>query len=139
MDKKCNCYGCRFSRGEITIEERLKEVEKVLVEYEEKLNNIKHGKGETYRNEEGDWCTLDVIKHNIDEIGSLLNDLIYNKCETKEQVITCYELTLTVKDIQEKCEKRLQIAEVDGMLRNIKKIEPTFAKVLDENFEDLWN
>lgn len=137
MGKNCNCYVCKFSRGEIIIEEFLEEIKNYLKKYENDLLNLKHGKGVTYRNESGDWCSLDIIKYSVDEIGSLLNNLIYNRCETKEQVITCYELTLTVKDIQEKCEKKLQIANMDGILRNIKEIEPEFAKILDENFEDL--
>lgn len=137
MGKNCDCYNCRFSRKEITIDEYLKEVKKDLEEYENALNNLKYGEGETYRNENGDWCSLDIINYSIDVIGSLLHDLIHNKCETKEQVITCYELTLTLKDIQEKCNKKLQIANTDSILRNIKKIEPEFAKVLDENFENL--
>jgi len=58
---------CKYARKEITIEKLFKGGIQECDEYLEKLKNMKSGVGKTYRNKNGDWCELDIIKHNIDD------------------------------------------------------------------------
>ena len=80
---ECQCNTCKYSRKEISFNELIILETKVFENYLKRLNNLENGAGNTFRDEEGNWCKADIIKYSADEIMMYINcsaeKEIYNK------------------------------------------------------------
>lgn len=100
MSKKCNCYICKFTRGELSVSEILDTIEDDMHEYLYQIRNTDNKKSVA------DWSEIDWICHAADESGCLLDLVIQEHCNTKKECIRAYNISLALNDIHREYYRR---------------------------------